>query len=262
MNTQAADRMGDAVTASLERGQTRAALALLAPVLSSKTAFRLLDRIGMRIGAGPLPETNEFLARLADGKTMGAWPLIGSALAAQLGRDFAGALDRCREFIRGAGVWYAADTLAERVPGQALVDDFGRALAMLSPWRSDPDRWVRKSAGVAIHLWTKRSHGDARLLPRVKRLLAFLEPMFSEQDMDAAKGAGWALKTLGRYYPEAVAPWLERMVAGGRGTARKAGYARLAGYPRLAGFRAVTLRKALTYLPAAHRRRVLRAAGQ
>jgi 3-methyladenine DNA glycosylase AlkD len=241
-NTKEADTLGIQIADLVKAAQIAQASTALGPILSSKIPFRLLDRIGARIGEGPLPETNAFLETIARRKAMGAWPLIGSALAAQFGRDLEGALMRCRAFIILADVWYAADTLAERVPGEALVTDFSRALAVLKAWRSDPDRWVRKSTGVAIHLWTKRSNGEKRHLPKVKRLLAFLAPLFAEEDLDAVKGIGWALKTLGRYYPEATAPWLVRQVG------------------RAHSVRTLMLRKATIYLAAADRNNVYRAA--
>jgi 3-methyladenine DNA glycosylase AlkD len=244
MISKDADILGRRIAALVGDGQTSEALALLGPVLSGKTAFRLLDRIGLRIGEGPLAETSAFLERIAREKTMGGWPLLGSALAAQYPRDPEGALNRCRAWIAAADVWYAADTLAERVPGLALVADFARALGLLAPWRSDPNRWVRKSAGVAVHLWTKRSRGEARCLPQAKKLLAFLEPMLAETEMDAVKGIGWGLKTMGRYYPDALAPWLVRQVA------------------RRKGVRALMLRKATTYLSASARNQVYRAASR
>jgi hypothetical protein len=256
LNSSSADHLGSQIAALVEGGRTAPAYDLLAPLLSARTPFRLLDRIGARIGAGPLSPTNAFLDRIAREKSIGGWPLIGSALAAQHPRDPEGALSRCRGFIIAANVWYAADTLAERVPGAGLVADFERALSYLARWRSDPDRWVRKSACVAIHLWTKRSRGEIRHLPKARKLLAFLSPMFSEQDIDAAKGVGWALKTMGRYYPAAVARWLERHVA------RRRKYPRKAGFPRGTGYRALMLRKALTYLPPKDRKRILKAAAR
>ena len=240
--TKEADTLGIEIANLVKAGRLAQASAALDPILSSKIPFRLLDRIGAHIGGGPKRETNAFLDTLARGKAMGAWPLIGSALAAHLGRDLAGALERCREFIILGGVWYAADTLAERVPGAALVTKFTPALAVLKSWRTDPDRWVRKSCGVAVHLWAKRARGEKRHLPKVIRLLKFLAPMFSEEDMDAVKGIGWALKTLGRHYPDAVAPWLVRQVG------------------RTRSVRPLMLRKATTYLSTADRNNVYRAA--
>jgi hypothetical protein len=54
--------------------------------------------------------------------------------------------------------------------------------------------------------------------------------------MDAVKGVGWGLKTLGRYYPDLVAEWLPRQV--------------------IRRHRALMLRKALTYLSDEQRTRV------
>jgi len=242
MDSKEADALGCEIAGMVKEGRADAGFYALSQHLSQRTPFRLLDRIGSRIGAGLLRETDAFLEKTARGKAMGAWPLIGSALAAQLALDFEGALERCRAFIILGDVWYAADTLAERVPGTALVADFGRALAILEGWQMDPNRWVRKSAGVAVHLWAKRSRGEPRHLPKARKLLAFLAPMFAEQDLDAAKGIGWALKTLGRQYPQAVEPWLVRQVTG------------------KLEFRALILRKATTFLSPAARNRVYLAA--
>ena len=35
-----------------------------------------------------------------------------------------------------------------------------------------------------------------------------LTPLFEEKDIRAAKGAGWGLKTIGRYYPLVAYKWL------------------------------------------------------
>jgi hypothetical protein len=242
MNIRSADDLGRRAAGFLEARRPDQALDLLAPILSRRVSFRLLDRIGARLGEGPFAPTNALLERIARGKPMGGWPLIGSALAAQIGADPEGALERCRGFIVLGDAWYAADTLAERVPGAALVTDFERALSVLRRWRSDPNRWVRKSCGVAVHLWTKRARGEPRRRPKVKRLLAFLALMFTEEDPDAAKGVGWALKTIGRHYPETLTPWLVRQ----------------AGRPH--SYRALILRKAATYLPPADRNSVYKAA--
>jgi len=186
----------------------------------------LLGRIGEAIGAGLLEAVNVFLEHVAADKTEGGWVVIASALGAQLDRDPAGAFARCREYIIAADVWYATDILGERVPGPALVADLQPALDLLAPWREDDNRWVRRTVGVAVHFWAKRSRGQHAA--QAEALLAFLEPMFGERDMDAVKGVGWGLKMLGRHYPDLVADWLARQV----------------GRPH----RALMLRKALTYL--------------
>ena len=55
--------------------------------------------------------------------------------------------------------------------------------------------------------------------------------MFEEKNVDAIKGVGWGLKTLGRYYPDLLVSWLKQQII----------YQQR--HPR-----ALMLRKALTYL--------------
>jgi hypothetical protein len=63
--------------------------------------------------------------------------------------------------------------------------------------------------------------------------------MFEEQFVDAAKGVGWGLKTLGRAYPELLAEWLHTQVV-----------------HRVRPHRAVLMNKALTYLSEEQRTRI------
>jgi hypothetical protein len=213
MKTDQARELGRNLVALVERQQIKKAYALLAPILAEKTSFRLLDVIGEQVGAASLETVNPFLDHIAAQNTMGGWVVIASALKSQLARDLPDAFARCRKYIILADVWYATDILGERVPGPALVTDFDRALAALSPWRVDENRWVRRTVGVAVHFWAKRSRGDTKLSSQARQLLSFLEPMFEERDTDAIKGVGWGLKTLGRWYPELVREWLKKQVA-------------------------------------------------
>jgi hypothetical protein len=243
MNARDAAALGDLVAALAHAGQPDDAYARLAPTLAQRTPFDLLGRIGRPAGAGPLPEVNAFLDRVAAGKTEGGWVVIGCALGGRLDRDPAGAFARCRAYIVAADVWYAADILGERVPGPALVTRFQPALALLAPWREDADRWVRRAVGVAVHFWAKRSRGAPQHRAGAETLLAFLEPMFDERDMDAVKGIGWGLKTLGKTYPDLVTDWLEQQVGASQRRPR-----------------ALMLRKALTYLSDEQRVRATREA--
>jgi hypothetical protein len=239
VNTREARVLGKRIAQFVEAGETARAYDLLAPVLSQRTPFPRLGLIGEAVGARPLetacPERSRradaFLDRIADEKTEGGWVVIGAALGQQLDRDLLGAIARCRTYIIAGDVWYCTDILAERVPGPALVAAFRPALEHLLPWREDESVWVRRAVGVAAHFWAKRSRGAQQLQPQAEALLSLLAPMFEEWAMDAVKGVGWGLKTLGRYYPDLVADWLaEEIVPGGR------------------RHRALMLRKALTYL--------------
>jgi 3-methyladenine DNA glycosylase AlkD len=199
-----------------------------------------LDRIGEVIGRASPDTLDAFLQQVAAQETEGGWVIIASALGQQMERDLAGTFVRCRGFIIAGDIWYATDILGERVPGPALLTQFESTLALLTPWCEDSNRWIRRTIGIAVHFWAKRTHGQPQCTPQTRALLSLLEPMFEERDMDAVKGIGWGLKTLGRYYPALVADWLAEEVV-----------------QRHRPHRVLMLRKALTYLPEEQRGRIM-----
>jgi 3-methyladenine DNA glycosylase AlkD len=213
MKTQEAKELGERIAALVGGGQVVEAYDLLSPILAERTAFNMLRRIGEPVGACPQKALDVFLDLVATDRTEGGWVVIQSALEQMLDRDLSGAFERCRDFIVTADVWYAADTLGEGVVGQALVQHFEQALKLLDLWREDDSPWVRRAVGTGVHFWAKRSRGAAELAPQAKTLLDFLEPMWDEWDMDAVKGVGWGLKTMGRNYPDLMAEWLSGQVA-------------------------------------------------
>ena len=242
IKTKEAKELGQNITALLAQNQIEPAYKMLAPVLAQRTKFAMLRHIGDIVGLEAIAPVNQFLNRIATDQTEGGWVVIASALEQQLARDLAGALGRCRHYIIVANVWYGADSLGEGVPGRALVAHFEPSLAILKSWREDENAWVRRVVGVGVHYWAKRSQGRPELQPQAEQLLALLEPMFDEWQIDAVKGIGWGLKTLGRNYPDLVADWLAGQVIPGRRP-----------------YRTVMLRKALTYLSEAQRELVIRA---
>ena len=181
---------------------------LLNSVLLERTPFRLLDAIGAQVGSETPDTVTIFLDQVAAQRTMGGWVIIASALRQQLILNLPGAFHRCHQYVIAADIWYATDTFGERVPGPALVANLEPSLILLAPWREDPNHWIRRMVGVAVHSWAKHAHGATRYQPRASVLLDFLAPMYTEGNVDAIKGVGWGLKTLGKYYPDLVADWL------------------------------------------------------
>jgi 3-methyladenine DNA glycosylase AlkD len=238
MKARETHALGQSISTLLQADQLDQAYSLLAPIIAKRNSFAMLRRIGAEIGQIPLERVEPFLMLIAVEKTEGAWPVISGVLAAQLEQDFCHSLERCRAFILEADIWYAADTLAEWVVGQALVDHFRPTLEQIKPWREDQNAWVRRSVGICIHFWAKRSRGSGELIHQAETLLSFLEPLFEEREIVAVKGIGWGLKTLGKYYPDLLSPWLANQVV-----------------QRQRPHRALMLRKALTHLP--KRQRVL-----
>lgn len=241
MNSREADALGGRLADMLATGDIAGAHSMLRPLLEQRTPFRILDRIASAAGPGQWPETVAFLDRIAADGREGGWVIVGASLSQQYASQPARAISECRRYTIAANTWYGADILGERVPGPALVEDFVPALDLVTPWRADANRWVRRSLGVAVHFWAKRSRGDQVLVGQAQALLGLLAPMFEEWQMDAVKGVGWGLKTLGRYYPDQIANWL--LAQSGR------------------PHRRLMLRKALTYLPHEEQHVVLEAYG-
>lgn len=232
MKAKVADELAERISSAIGSRQVTQAYSLLEPILAERTPFRTLDRIGERIGRYSFDVLNPFLDLVSQAGTMGGWVIIGSALKIHLNQDLGESFKRCRTMIIHADTWYGSDILGERVPGPALVNNFEPALRALTPWRQDPNRWVRRAVGVAVHFWAKRSRGSVDLVPQAEALLVFLEPMFEEWETDAVKGVGWGLKTLGKHYPDQLADWLEVQI-----------------YQHQRRHRRLILKKALTYLP-------------
>jgi hypothetical protein len=245
MKAGEATELGRKIAGLVQAGEPGRAYALLAPAFAQRTPFPLLECIGDTLAMAPDEAVDGFLDHIASERNEGGWVVIGSALGTRLGRNPADVFAQCRDFVVRGDVWYVADILGERVPGPALLADFDHSLALLTSWREDPDRWVRRAAGVAIHFWAKRVRGAPGTHARARELLGFLEPVFEEHDPDAIKGLAWGLKTLGKYYPDLTAAWLEeQLVRRGR-------------HPR-----ALMLRKALTYLSPAQRARATKGTGR
>ena len=232
MKANIARQMGGQICALINDGQVEGAVQLITPTLQSPNLFSTLDRVGEVVGTASLELAEPFFIRLAAERYMGSWVIIASALRCHLPTELECALADCLEYIIQADVWYATDIFGERVTGPALLVDFHPALKILSAWREDPNRWVRRCVGVAMHLWAKRTRGAAATADQARELLHFLEPAFEESNQDAVKGIGWGLKTMGRYYPELATAWLyEQLIT-------------LHRQPR-----PLMLRKALSYLP-------------
>lgn len=236
MNMKEADQLGKHISSIINSEHHEETYTLLSPVLAERTPFRYLERIGETFGSGQIEPVREFLDLIAAEGTEGGWVVIGGALRTQLDRDLPGTFDYAHKYIIAADIWYGADILGERVPGPGLIHFFDDVLPLLGLWKKDPNKWVRRAVGVAIHFWGKRSNGNSNLTNKVKLLLDFIEPLFTEWDLAAAKGIGWGLKTLGKYYPDQIAEWLPKQV-----------------HRR---HRSIMLKKALTYLPVEQREQI------
>ena len=200
---------GDQIADTLSREGPAQACLQLNDILCERTPFRLLDLVGAALDRVDRQRVDALLDCIAAQGSQGGWVVIASALRERLPDNLAGALHASQTYLIQADIWYGCDILGERVPGPALVDTFLPTLEQLEDWRVHPNRWVRRALGVAVHFWAKRTHGSRQNDPLAIKLLSFLSPLLEERNIDAAKGIGWGLKTIGRYYPAVACDWLE-----------------------------------------------------
>jgi len=180
----------------------------LNPILTSKTSFPQLDRIGLAFGksakSAPLKYI-ELFDEIQKDNRMGGYVIIGKALSVLLDIDLQLCLLKAREYLIKGDRWYVCDILGERVYGQALLRNFEETLPHLERFSRDQNRWVKRSVGVAVHSFVKRTHNDKE---RIKRLLELLSLQIEEKDTSAIKGIGWGLKTIGKYQPQLLEKYL------------------------------------------------------
>jgi len=204
----------------------------LIPIITDKNPFRLLDLVGSGIAVCPTGPLYALLNAIADTRTEGGWVVIASALNTHRAQSSALRLEQTQGYIIQADIWYGADIFGERVPGPFLLTDFDLTLPLISPWANHPNPWVRRTLGVAVHFWAKRTRSLSDTNNKAGQLFDLLSPLFEEHDIRAAKGIGWGLKTLGRYYPQTAVDWLhQQLIDHNRQPV------------------AIVRRKALTYLP-------------
>jgi len=203
-----ARRFGDEISEEINKGNISSANKTILAFLNDRNPFRLLDLVGAALANCSQPHLYSFLDMIAETRSEGGWVVIASALHSLSGANTQMIFNRCRKYIVQADIWYASDIFGERVIGPALLSDFDQTLNLFSSWRCDSNPWIRRVVGVAVHFWAKRTRGGELHQNNARILLHFICPLFEEKDIRAAKGIGWGLKTIGRYYPLIAYEWL------------------------------------------------------
>jgi 3-methyladenine DNA glycosylase AlkD len=195
-------------TKHIQQNQPQAAADSLKPLLNTKCAFSKLDKLGNLIGTKAKNNTAPFLKAfdcIIESQAMGGFVVVGEALATLLETDFDAVMQKSREYIIKGAAWYVCDIIGERSIGKAVVGHFEQTLPYLSGFLEDENKWVKRSAGVAVHFFAKRILDNPK---KAKMLLDVLAPHIEERQVDVVKGIGWGIKTMGRVYPEVVVPFL------------------------------------------------------
>lgn len=202
----------------------------LKPILESKIPFPKLDLLGKIIGQAGVTQPERFFPpfdKIIDYNALGSYVIVGQALTYFLKDNFEMVMEKSREYIIKGDEWYFSDTIGHRSLGQALVDYFGQTIPWLETFLRDENKWVRKSVGIAIHCFSHRVLDEPE---KIKRLLNLIEPYLEEKESDVVKGIGWGLKTIGKYHPDILVPFLKKQVQAKKNISK------------------LMMRKALTYL--------------
>jgi 3-methyladenine DNA glycosylase AlkD len=184
------------------------ALHVLKPILDEKCPFSRLDLLGKRIGQVGTEEYEKLLAafdEIIEYNAMGSYVIVSQALVWFLPSHLEGVMRKSREYIIKGDTWYVCDIIGERSLGRAVVNHFDEILPWLERFLDDENRWVNRSAGVAIHFFSKRVVDKPE---KTQKLLHVLEPHITEKQIDVVKGIGWGLKTIGRYHPDLLVTFL------------------------------------------------------
>ena len=200
--------IGHEIAEEINKGNVSSAYKIIFAYLNDRNPFRLLDLVGEALTNSSRSHLYLFLDMIAAAGSEGGWVVIASTLHSITGANARDIINKCRKYIIQADIWYACDTFGERVPGPALLSDFDQTLNLLSSWRCDTNPWIRRAVGVAVHYWAKRTKGEKSHHNNARILLDFISPLLEEKDIRAAKGVGWGLKTIGRYYPLIANEWL------------------------------------------------------
>jgi 3-methyladenine DNA glycosylase AlkD len=225
----------------IESGQIDRVWDKLLSVLNERTAFQMLDIIGSKLGESALSHKSkylEFFDLLSAKKLMGGYVIIAQSLISLLQDDCMECFEKAKEYMIEGDEWYVCDTFGERILGYAMIDHFDKTRSLFQEFVCDDNHWVRRSVGVAAHFFAKRCRDDKRDDRKAAEILELLTPQICERDIRILKGIGWGLKTLGRYYPELLVPYMKTQISDKQ-------------------ISAVIIRKCVTYLDEVSRNEIL-----
>lgn len=188
----------------------RQPLEILKPVLDTKCPFARLDMLGNRIGKSGVLNPQKFFKTfdtIIEYNAMGGFVIVGQALIHLLPHNFEKVMEKSREYIIKGDAWYVCDIIGERSIGHAIVSSFDEGVPWLKKFLKDDNKWVRRSAGVAIHFFSKRVVDQPE---KTKTLLQVVEPYLEEKQKDFVKGVGWGLKTIGKHHPDILVDFMKK----------------------------------------------------
>jgi 3-methyladenine DNA glycosylase AlkD len=114
-------------------------------------------------------------------------------------------VNRTREYILLSSHWSSSDTFADKTFNLMFEERFDWILQVLKDWTNDENKWIRNTAVFALHAPVER-----KLLNSAQYLqvLEVMDQVMKDNDKNVKKKAAWALKVMGKYYPEETFSYL------------------------------------------------------
>ena len=113
------------------------------------------------------------------------------------------------QMLRESGTWALVDGLAGNVVADIVAAE-PDALEVLDRWVADADFWVRRSAVLGLRTLLRNG-------TELERFFRYADQLLPEPEFFIRKVLGWVARETGRRYPEPVAAWLRRNLAGMNG---------------------------------------------
>ncbi len=84
---------------------------------------------------------------------------------------------------------------------------FDWILEMLKEWAKDDNRWIRNTAGFAVHAPVERKILTVQQFGKAMKVLDLL---MQDEDLNVKKKVGWTLRVVSKYYPEETYVFLKK----------------------------------------------------
>lgn len=182
-----------------ERGNYALVFEQLEQVVASKIKFPSLERLAVFLHEWlPQDSTQVVIQKVIGMDQIGSYPFCGKLIQLEMAKGLLPAFRLAAKSIHEGDVWYACDTISERVYGVGLLDYWDDAYPLLEKLLKSNNKWDRRGVGVATHLAVKWG------LDREKSaiLLRLALSRKHATNHEEKTGIGWGMKTLAKFHPE------------------------------------------------------------
>ncbi len=133
--------------------------------------------------------------------------IIGLAFNEMSHKYYSEVVERTRGYIVENAHWSSSDTYADKAFNRMFQERFDWILEMLKEWAKDDNRWIRNTAGFAVHAPVERKILTVQQFGKAMKVLDLL---MQDEDLNVKKKVGWTLRVVSKYYPEETYVFLKK----------------------------------------------------